>query len=186
MSYTASTSARGAPRNPFEERERAQLAQHGGRFAGTDRRQADLHVADQLRGGAAGTDGDHWAEARIADNSGDQLGAGRRHPLHQESLRGDAGRRQRGAHLEPGTLGAGRREIEAHGADVGLMLRDASLCPAGPARADADERVEWPSARAASSNDPNSGTPSSKLVGMSAVTTSAARVARGRTKIAIT
>jgi hypothetical protein len=43
---------------PVEEGERAQLAQHGGRFAWTDRGQANLHVADQLRGRAGGTDGD--------------------------------------------------------------------------------------------------------------------------------
>ena len=76
---------------PVEEGERAQLPQHGGRFAGTDRGQADLHVADQLRSRATGTDGDQRAEARIADHADDQLGAGGRHPLHEESSKGNVG-----------------------------------------------------------------------------------------------
>ncbi len=104
-----------------KEGERAQLAQHGGRFAWTDRGQANLHVADQLRGRAAGADGDQRSEARITDHTDDQLRAGGRHPLNEESFRGHTGRLQRGLHLARGVLGAGRGEAEAHGAQVGFV-----------------------------------------------------------------
>ena len=90
----ATRSMMSATAEPVEERERAQLAQHGSRLVGADRSQADLHVADQLCCGPPGADGDQRAEARIADHADDQLYAGGRHSLHEKSFRGHSGRPQ--------------------------------------------------------------------------------------------